>query len=89
MLVSTYPPKKNCCGCGFLSGCLLPSYLARRQNFCCFLVLSQLGKINVILASFTAAENYLLGSDDAVRRKSSGVGTGGMSALGGSTVVHV
>ena len=43
----------------------------------------------MILASFAAAENYLLGSDDALRHESSGVGTGGMSAEGGSRVVHV
>ena len=89
MLVSTYPPKKNCCGCGFLSGCLLPSNLDKRQNFCCLHVLSQLGKVNVLLASFTTAENYLLGSDDAVRCRSSGAGPGEVSAEGGSRVVNV
>lgn len=43
----------------------------------------------MILASFTAAESDLLGSDDAVRQESTGVGTGGMSAEGRSRVVHV
>lgn len=38
------------------------------------------------LASFTAAEDYLLGSDDAVRHETNGVGTGGMSAGEGSRV---
>lgn len=42
----------------------------------------------MILASFTAAENYLLGSD-AIRHESFGVGAGGKSAEGGSRVVHV
>lgn len=43
----------------------------------------------MILASFTDAENYLLGSDDAIRHESFGVGAGGKSAEGGSRVVHV
>lgn len=41
------------------------------------------------LASFTAAEDYLLGSDDADRHEINGVGNEGMSAGGGSRGVYV
>lgn len=43
----------------------------------------------MILARFKAAETCLLGSNDAVRLESSGVGTGGVSAEEGSREVPV
>lgn len=66
MLESSWPPKKNCCGCVFFFFVTVSFSLScKRHSFCCFLVSSQLGKRIVILASFAAAEKYLLGSEAA------------------------